>query len=39
MVRFRMTLSTRAQGYAYIPVTIETGTGVARCFVAVVATP
>ena len=39
MVRFRMTLSTKAQGYAYVPVTIETGTGVARCFVAVVATP
>ncbi|MBM4006379.1 MAG: DUF1573 domain-containing protein [Planctomycetes bacterium] len=39
MVRFRMTLSTKAQGFAYVPVTIETGTGVVRCFVAVVATP
>ena len=39
MVRFRLTLSTKAQGYAYLPVTIETGTGVARCFVAVVAGP
>jgi hypothetical protein len=39
LVRFRFTLSTKAQGYAYVPVSIETGTGVARCFVAVVATP
>jgi hypothetical protein len=39
MVQFRLTLSTKAQGYAYLPVTIETGTGVARCFVAVAASP
>jgi Protein of unknown function (DUF1573) len=39
IVRFRLTLATSARGFAYVPVTLETASGNARCFVAVVATP
>jgi hypothetical protein len=39
IVKFRFTLAQSARGFVYAPVTLETRTGTARCFVAVVATP
>jgi hypothetical protein len=39
IVKFRCTLAKSARGLIYAPVALETRTGTARCFVAVVATP
>jgi hypothetical protein len=39
IARFRFTLSTGAKGFVYAPVTLDTGTGKAQCFVAAVAVP